>query len=639
MLEGTHAKAQEQVEGISAKEIRAQGEGVLESIASLLELLQRQKQERKESLDKVGKQSRKFTVASGKYLVSSLSKAAIKLLHWVKEFLTKERHLFGHSSTVKSNEPRKSLRERVWETITSLKDFIFRRSQGRANISEEIAGSKQAQAQKFLKLLNTPVGETVPLELAKIKVTVEGRDLIEVDRQGKVVVNEIQPLMATATIAAAIERNLVELPNAPEIEPIPDSLAHTEIGIQSEVLAANDLEETIEAANKELQQAGADLSEDELNSITFDNEPAYPHSSEVLDGSNARSTTDLETSIPIDPKLGADLANIALLHQIATPSDTSSLTLMDENGNETTITQTISSEGDATYDLRSGDYLTQRFRQQQLSFTIDSASIPTNLKVNNSNNIPADLQLISTIANQINDLEASNLQLNSDSELSVAATASELVKTLAEMEVKKDESIVIAIEERELKLDIDAKNETMRIVDPTTLASMQFSKGRGLEDRGLLKSTLVRGAEGGKSLAQKLIAIATERAQIARQAVAKVAPTVGAAMSENALKAAAGGAVAAINTVKAAGDKIGNLVDAAREIDAGIDRPVVGTIADIQTQEKAELIRPESIFDLLDKELQNVGEPEKSHLDLEPPQEFKYVETPQQQPPTQSLNL
>ncbi|PSB47150.1 hypothetical protein C7B77_24460 [Chamaesiphon polymorphus CCALA 037] len=527
------------------------------------------------------------------------------------------------------------MRERVWETITSLKDFIFRRSQGRANISSEIAGSKQAQAQKFLKLLNTPVGETVPLELAKIKVTVEGRDLIEVDRQGKVVVNEIQPLMATATIAAAIERNLVELPNAPEIEPIPDSLAHAEIGIQSEVLAANDLEETIEA----MANAGADLSEDELNSITFDNEPDHPHSSEVLDGSNASSTTDLETNIPLDPKLGADLANIALLHQIATPSDTSSLTLMDENGNETTITQTISSEGDATYDLRSGDYLARGFRQQQLSFTIDSASIPTNLKVNNPNNIPADLQLISAIANQINDPEASNLQLNSDSEPSATAAASELIKTLAELEVREDESTVIAIDDLQLQIDVDSSSETMRIVDPTTLASMQFSKGRGLEDRGLLKSMLDRGVEGGSSLAQKLIAIATQRAQIARQAVAKVAPSVGAAMSENTLKAAAGGAVAAINTVKAAGEKIGNLVGAARETDTGIVRPVVGTIADIQTQEKAELIRPESIFDLLEKELQNVGESEKSHLDLEPPQGFKYVEAPQQQPPTQSLNL
>jgi hypothetical protein len=288
-MNNIHSQAQQHFDGISARDIKKQAKDVGKAWGQTMV-----------GATALGTATLGLGAMVAKSAVSGLSKTIMKLLQWTSEFLTKERHLIyikdeehdatvGVEGTSKAREQKKgvSLRQKVWETIKSLKDFVFKRSQGKASLSEEISGTKQAQAQKFLKLLHTPTGEQAPPGLEQMKVNVEGIDLIVVDKQGKVITNEIQPLMATATVKAALEDDKVELPNVPAIEPVPGSLADNEIQIQSDVLAASDslearLRQREDIANNQIQEELAEVKteveSEELDDgeiLSFDDEE-YP---------------------------------------------------------------------------------------------------------------------------------------------------------------------------------------------------------------------------------------------------------------------------------------------------------------------------------------------------------------------------
>jgi hypothetical protein len=109
--------------------------------------------------------------------------------------------------------------------FSSLKDFMLAETKGEVKIGQEIKGNKQEQAERFIKLLNTPAGEQAPEGLEHTIIAPWGENLIVVDENNNVTANLIQPLMNSEVAQLAIERNTVAAAMAPNIQPVASSLA------------------------------------------------------------------------------------------------------------------------------------------------------------------------------------------------------------------------------------------------------------------------------------------------------------------------------------------------------------------------------------------------------------------------------
>jgi hypothetical protein len=142
----------------------------------------------------------------------------------------------------------------------SLKKFLAKSTDGKVRLSQDIEGSESEQVQKLLQLMNTPAGKYAPAGLEKMEVNVDGVDYIIVDEKGKVTQNSIQPLMQTETVKAMLAKNLVELPNSPNITPKTDSLAGKETIAQAAEIAERDLQQVESIGEQEITQSDETVS-------------------------------------------------------------------------------------------------------------------------------------------------------------------------------------------------------------------------------------------------------------------------------------------------------------------------------------------------------------------------------------------
>jgi hypothetical protein len=129
--------------------------------------------------------------------------------------------------------------------FTSLKDFMLQETKGAVKIGQELAGTKQEQAEKFIKLLNTPAGEQAPQGLENTIIAPWGENLIVVDAQNKVTENFIQPLMGNEFIQIAMDKNVVAAAVAPNIRPVPNSLASHELGLHAKLIGQEAIDQLL----------------------------------------------------------------------------------------------------------------------------------------------------------------------------------------------------------------------------------------------------------------------------------------------------------------------------------------------------------------------------------------------------------
>jgi hypothetical protein len=142
----------------------------------------------------------------------------------------------------------------VKNKFKSLKDFMFQETKGEVKIGRELSGNKQEQAEKFIKLLNTPVGEQAPEGLENTVIAPWGENLIVVDAQNNVTANFIQPLMDSEFVRLAMDKNVVAAAVAPNIQPVANSLASHELGLHGELIGQDAIDRLL--ANVQNTQLG-----------------------------------------------------------------------------------------------------------------------------------------------------------------------------------------------------------------------------------------------------------------------------------------------------------------------------------------------------------------------------------------------
>jgi hypothetical protein len=129
--------------------------------------------------------------------------------------------------------------------FTSLKDFMSQETKGAVKIGQELTGNKQEQAEKFIKLLNTPTGEQAPQGLEDTIIAPWGENLIVVDAENNVTANLIQPLMSNELIQLAMDKNVVAAAMAPNIKPVPNSLASHEFSLHERLIGQDAIDQLL----------------------------------------------------------------------------------------------------------------------------------------------------------------------------------------------------------------------------------------------------------------------------------------------------------------------------------------------------------------------------------------------------------
>lgn len=178
----------------------------------------------------------------------------------------------------------------VWETpgkffrgiknkFTSLKDFMLQETKGDVKIGKELSGSKQEQAEKFIKLLNTPAGEQAPEGLENTIIAPWGENLITVDAENNVTANFIQPLMDNEFIQLAMNKNVVAAAAAPNIQPVPNSLASHELNLHGQLIGQDAIDQLLQKvqdtqlSKSTIQELEAVISEPAQVQVTAPIEP------------------------------------------------------------------------------------------------------------------------------------------------------------------------------------------------------------------------------------------------------------------------------------------------------------------------------------------------------------------------------
>jgi hypothetical protein len=267
-LEGFHGNAQNQA-GASAKDIAKLSEDIAEALGGalgdkgtkeffkawdkLLELLRKGKEqknvissvpitaeglaERKEGLknlkQRLKSEAQEFRRDSREYAVKAGVDYIVSLFKNVNKFL---------KDTWET--PGKFFRG-VKNKFKSLRDFMFQETKGEVKIGRELSGTKQEQAKKFIKLLNTPAGEQAPEGLENTIIAPWGENLIVVDAQNNVTANFIQPLMDNEFVQIAMDKNVVAAAVAPNIQPVPNSLASHELGLHAKLIGQEAIDQLL----------------------------------------------------------------------------------------------------------------------------------------------------------------------------------------------------------------------------------------------------------------------------------------------------------------------------------------------------------------------------------------------------------
>jgi hypothetical protein len=315
-VEGLHGNAQNQVSA-SANDISKLAEKIAEGLAEA-------------SLDGFFKALEKIQAIQLKnqqQTAAVLSDfAATENLADRKENLTKLKHKLAHETSEFRRDSRrnavkvglgyilslfknvKKFLQDTWEApgrfirgiknkFKSLKDFMFQETKGEVNIGQQLTGSKQEQAEKFIKLLNISPGEKAPEGLENTTIAPWGENLITVDENNNVTANLIQPLMKSEVVQLAIERNTVAAAMAANIQPVPSSLASQELNLQGQLIGQDTIDELLKNI-QEPQLSKSIIQELEKPSQIPLEAPAAPIDS--VEADIPAVLTDLEELIP-DP--------------------------------------------------------------------------------------------------------------------------------------------------------------------------------------------------------------------------------------------------------------------------------------------------------------------------------------------------
>jgi hypothetical protein len=157
----------------------------------------------------------------------------------------------------------------VKNKFTSLKDFMLQETKGEVQIGQELTGNKQEQAEKFIKLLRTPTGEQAPEGLENTIIAPWGENLIVVDANNHVTANFIQPLMDSEYVQLAMDKNVVAAAVAPNIQPVPNSLASQELDLHGQLIGHDAIDRVLQ--NIQAPQSSKSTTQDLENIIS---EPA-----------------------------------------------------------------------------------------------------------------------------------------------------------------------------------------------------------------------------------------------------------------------------------------------------------------------------------------------------------------------------
>jgi hypothetical protein len=192
----------------------------------------------KESKQRLVSETREFRRDARKHAIKAGLDYIVSLLTNVKKFLKDV-----------WDTPGKFFRG-IKNKFTSLKDFMLQETKGAVKIGQELTGNKQKQADKFIKLLNTPTGAQAPQGLENTIIAPWGENLIVVDAQNNVTANLIQPLMGNELVQLAMDKNVVAAAMAPNIKPVPNSLASHELNLHGKLIGQDAIDQllaTVEA--------------------------------------------------------------------------------------------------------------------------------------------------------------------------------------------------------------------------------------------------------------------------------------------------------------------------------------------------------------------------------------------------------
>jgi hypothetical protein len=233
-----------------------------------------------ESKQRLVSETREFRRDSRKHAIKVGLDYIVSLLTNVKKFL---KDIW--------NTPGKFFRG-IKNKFTSLKDFMLQETKGAVKVGQELTGNKQEQAEKFIKLLNTPIGGQTPQGLENTIIAPWGENLIVVDAENNVTANLIQPLMGNELVQLAMDKNVVAAAMAPNIQPVPNSLASQELDLHGKLIGQDAIDQLLTTVQ------ATQLSESTVQEL----ESLLSEPSQVqLETSVAPSTVvDLEEVIP-DP--------------------------------------------------------------------------------------------------------------------------------------------------------------------------------------------------------------------------------------------------------------------------------------------------------------------------------------------------
>ena len=577
---GMHEKAQNQAEGISNRQLEEQTRITIQALEELTA-----------DAAKTAKSAVLLTLQATK-LAADTIKLTLKILKHITSFLKQ-----AAAKTAKS--VRAGINHKTQFFTKSLKESFARNPKLGVNIIQEIQGNERDQAQKSIQLLNTPAGDRAPDGLAGIGIKLGGENLLVVDKDNRVEINLIQPLMESEVIQAAMNENLVPAAIAPDIQPLQGSLASHEADLQALLIANEAVQKSESQLDLEIYRELESLIATPLASkiptvaIGTDGIVEDPFESPSIpdrpigyepDPNPIESQSEL-ISAPVTPQLASELVTIAQLHQVGTPATTLTLPLARKDGSDleypTLLTQIPQANGETSYEFE-----TQGANPQKFSFTVNPARIVTSFQIDPRQDPRNVRKLIAAAANVATDPDRTDLQPHPESNLERIETLQALNTSLCELNSASQKPVSAA----EVTLDdskFGVKNERDRgvtIVDTATGKTMTVTDN-GIEDGGLLK-TMMEKAKNGDLLGRKLVAMAQEKANQIKTLVANATPIIMQVVTEG-VNRERDGRVAAKNAVDRLGSEIDGLIGTAQQTIAA-SPALTGTIDRMKQIERVE---------------------------------------------------
>jgi hypothetical protein len=476
----------------------------------------------------------------------------------------------------------------------SLRDFMFQETKGEVNIGQQLTGSKQEQAEKFIKLLNISPGEKAPEGLENTTIAPWGENLITVDENNNVTANLIQPLMNSEVVQLAIERNTVAAAMAANIQPVPSSLASQELNLQGQLIGQDTIDELLEniqepqliqSTIQELEKpsqipleapaAPIDSVEADIPAVLADleelipdpfNEPetqpviiAQPQLEDLSNNLNDVVSESFDSPLPkptvplVNNLSSKDEAQASILPPIdfvaivVTPKLASDLITIAQLHQIGTLPNLSSLPLLQSDDDKPSLLITQTAREngsasyqvvdveKEFNFTVTPEQIVTNFNIRRGDNSAQIRKLVTSIANVVKAPEQTEFKLHPDSDFQRIETVQQLNGLLDRTATQTDRTTrsVVTLDKERFGMKIDIENRKVVITDKTTSETVAFGKN-GIEDGGLLKKMTEVAKDKSSSLAQRLARVVVEKTNEAKTVLDNAPANIMATLDERA---------------------------------------------------------------------------------------------------------